>query len=472
MSEIEKHRQSAAEDESVWEEIPEIVQPIYKIDERPGKWYECVLYGWQHTLVDISPLVLPLILGGALGMSGAECGRFVNFCLFSMGIATLLQTTIGNRLPIIQGPSAALTEAMKSVGHAPSMWGAVVVGAMVEMAIGASRILKHLRKFFPMTVCGVVVVSIGISLGQVGIGKFVISSRPEPVNLALAATVILLIMVLQIGFAGRWGGVVSRGAIFFSIWIVGLGLGGLLGKVSWNEVTDKEWFAMPMLFPYGGPWLGWELAGAAVLGILAGFLGSIMESIGDYAAVCAVSGEPYQVKHMNRGIFAEGLGCFVAALFGGIPCTSYTQNIGVIATTRIASRTVVRIAAVILVLYGLCPKFGALLVAMPRAVVGGVFVVVCGMIVTSGIRLLHAVKPTAANSLIIGTTLIVAIGVPNFMAGKPWLAALPALVKLLCQSTVVLAVCTGIALNLLLNVALPALLKNRGDSGGEGGSWN
>ena len=95
---------------------------------------------------------------------------------------------------------------------------------------------------------------------------------------------------------------------------------------------------------------------------------------------------------MNRGIFAEGLGSAIASFLGGLPCTSYTQNIGIIATTRVASRFVVQIAAVILILYGLCPKFGALLVAMPRAVLGGVFVIVCGMIAVSGIKLLSTAK--------------------------------------------------------------------------------
>ncbi|MFQ5772248.1 MAG: solute carrier family 23 protein, partial [bacterium] len=102
-------KKTSASDEAVWEETPSIKQPVYKIDERPQTWWECLLYGWQHTLVDISPFVLPLAVAGAIGMSAAEKAQFINYCLFAMGLATLLQTTIGNRLPIIQGPSATLT---------------------------------------------------------------------------------------------------------------------------------------------------------------------------------------------------------------------------------------------------------------------------------------------------------------------------------------------------------------------------
>ena len=98
-------KQTKQIDEPVWEDLPKIQDPIYKIDERPKNWWESLLYGWQHTLVDISPFVLPLAVAGAIGMSAGEKAQFINFCLLAMGIATIMQTTIGNRLPIIQGPS-------------------------------------------------------------------------------------------------------------------------------------------------------------------------------------------------------------------------------------------------------------------------------------------------------------------------------------------------------------------------------
>ncbi|MFQ5745361.1 MAG: uracil-xanthine permease family protein, partial [Acidobacteriota bacterium] len=263
------------------------------------------------------------------------------------------------------------------------------------------------------------------------------------------------IFFLQIRCRGLFNGILARGAIFFSIWVVGLGIAGMAGKVNWALVAEKPWLEVPRLFPYGGPGFGWQFGVAAVLGILAGYLGSMVESIGDYAATCAVSGETFTVRHMNRGIFAEGLGCVVASAFGGMPCTSYTQNIGIIATTRVASRLVVQVAAGVLLLYGLCPKFGALLVAMPRSVLGGVFLIVCGMIAVSGIRLLSAARGSAADLLVVGTTLILAVSIPvysQFVLGEEWLQGLPSFLRLLLTNTVVLAVITGITLNLLLNI--------------------
>ncbi|MFQ5739877.1 MAG: uracil-xanthine permease family protein [Acidobacteriota bacterium] len=445
-------------DDAVWEETPHLDTPVYGIDERPARWWECLLYGWQHTLVDISPFVLPLAIAGALQMSSSEKAQFINFSLFAMGVATLLQTTIGNRLPIIQGPSATLTATLAPIAGqlgAPAMWGAVFVGALVEMLIGASRVLRSLRRLFPPIVSGIVVVSIGIALGQVAVGLAV--GEGAPLNFFFAGAVIALIFVLQVRFRKPFSGILSRGAVFFSILIVGVGLATLLGRVRWELVAEKPWLEWPVLFPYGAPGSGWAFGVAAILAVMAGYLGSIVESIGDYAATCAVAGETFKVKHMNRGIFAEGLACALASLFGGLPCTSYTQNIGIIATTRVASRFVVQLAACVLLLYGLCPKFGALLVAMPRSVLGGVFIVVCGMISLSGIRLLNASRPTTANLLLAGTTLICALTIPvyaKFRLGEVWLGQLPTFPRLILTNPVILAVLLGIGLNLLLNVVL------------------
>ena len=449
---------AADDDPVVWDDVPALQQPAYGIDDRPATWWESILYGWQHTLVDISPFVLPLAVAAAIGMAASEQAQFINSCLLAMGLATLIQTTFGNRLPIIQGPSATLTGTLAPIGAqlgAPAMWGGAFVGALLESLVGASRILGQLRRLFPAAVSGVVIVSIGLSLGHFAVRLAVADGRS--VNVVLAAVVIGLIFMLQIALRNVAGGILARGAIFLSIWIVGLIGGSLLGEVDWSLVAAKPWIGVPRLFPYGGPGFGWELTSAAIFGVAVGYFGSMVESLGDYAATCAVSGETYRVKHMNRGIFAEGMGSLLATCLGSIPCTSYTQNVGIIATTGVASRFVVRIAAVILVLYGLCPKFGALLVAMPRAVLGGVFVLVCGMIVSSGVRLLAAAAPTAANSFVVGTTMVAAIAVPiytRYVLGQDWLEELSAVARLLVTNTVVLAVILAVGLNLLLNILM------------------
>ncbi len=433
------------------EHAPSLGRPIYGIEERPERWLECALYGWQHTLVDISPFVLPLAVAAALGMGGSQVAQLINFGLFAMGVATLIQTTIGNRLPIIQGPSATLTSALAPIGSwagAPAMWGAVLAGALVEMALGASGVFRFVKKAFPASVAGVVIVTIGLSLGRVAVGLSVGDGGAS--NFLYAGGVMALILTLQVGAADLWGGILSRASIFVAIWLVGLGAGGVMGDVDWSLIASKSWWQLPTLFPYGGPGLGWEFSTAAFLGALAGYAGSIVESIGDYAATCAVSGETLRARHLNRGIFAEGLGCAFAACLGGLPCTSYTQNIGIIATTRVASRTVVQVAAVILMLYGLCPKFGALLAAMPRPVLGGVFLIVCGMITISGAQLLAKSSP-GYEALAAGVSLVAAIATPYYatgVLGTEWLESIPAPARLLVTNSVALAVLAAVSLHL------------------------
>ncbi len=430
-----------------WATATSATAPVYGIDERPARWWETALYAWQHTLVDISPFVLPLAVAEAIGMTASGTAAFINFCLIGMGIATLVQTTVGNRLPLIQGPSATITGTLAPMAAqlgAAAMWGAAFVGGVVEALLGASRIIGTLRRFFPPTVAGVVITAIGLALGQVAVRLAVGDGRA--LNFVLAAVVIALIAVLRL----RGCGIVARGAVFFSIWAVGLGLGSLLGEVAWDLVADKPWIAWPRLFPFGGPGFGWTFVPAAILAALAGYVGSMVESVGDYAATCAVAGERYTARHMNRGITAEGIGCVLATALGGLPVTSYTQNIGIIATTRIASRFVVQGAAVILLLYGLSPKFGALLVALPRSVLGGVFIVVCGSIVLSGLRLIAAGRARPADDLIVGTTLVLAVGLPvavRLVLGGAWLAGVPVLARLVITNPVVIAVVLAVGLN-------------------------
>lgn len=443
--------------DTVREEGPQASKPLYRIDEKPGSWPESLLYGWQHTLVDISPFILPLAVAAAAGMGASDQARFINFCLLSMGVATLIQTSIGNRLPIVQGPSATLTGTLAPVAAqmgAASMWGAVFVGALFESLVGALRLPGRLKRFFPPLVSGIVIVSIGFALGQLAVRLAIGDGSGR--NFLYAGGVIVSIFTLQIVFARLARGLVSRGAIFFSIWILGLGIALPAGDVDWRLVAEKPWFQLPTLFPFGGPGFGWEFAWPAILAVVAGYLGSMVESIGDYAATCNVAGEDFKARHMNRGILAEGLGCLSASALGGLPCTSYTQNIGIIATTRVASRHVVRIAALILILYGLCPKFGALLVALPRSILGGVFVIVCGTIVLSGFRLLSASRTGPAERLLAGTSLIVAVTVPlhvNLALGQAWLDRLPVLLRLTLTNSVVLAVILAVGLHALFSVA-------------------
>lgn len=441
---------AAAHEERVWEEEIEVLNPHYGIDDVPPP-AETLLYAWQHTLVDVSPFVLPLIVAGAVGYSPEQAAYMISACLVLMGVATFANATWGNRLPSVLGPSATDTGAMATAGAifgAPAMWMAGFVGGLFETVVGASGVLRYLRRFLPPYVCGIVVLTIGISLARVAGGWLFADPQPAMLGLASAAVASILLLTV-IGHRFRLG-VLARGSILFSLLFWGVGIAGLLGLADFAALARAPWFGLPRLFAFGGPGLGWTLAAGAVFGVVIGYVGSIAESIGDYAGTCAVSGVTYRMRHIHRGITVEGLASAVGPLFGALPLTTYSQNTGVIATTRVASRRVVQVAALILLLYGLSPKIGTLLVLIPRPVVGAVFLVICGMIATAGLRLLACGEKDEAFLVTTAVSLIAALTLPLAAGGqKAWLETLSPTARLFLTNGVVIAITLGIVLNAL-----------------------
>jgi uracil-xanthine permease len=443
----------------VWDEDFELVAPDYRVEDVPPL-FETLLYAWQHTLVDVSPYVLPLVVAGAVGYSAEQSAAMISACLVCMGLATFANATWGNRLPSVLGPSATDTGAMASAGAiygAPAMWMAGLVGGLIETAIGASGALARLRRFLPPYVCGLIVLTIGVTLARVAGGWLFADPRPAMLGLA-GATVLAVLVLTVIGARGRrFGlGILARGSILFGLLLGGVAGASLLGLADFAAMGRAPWLGLPRWLPFGGPGLGWELVAGAVVGVAIGYLGSIAESIGDYAGTCAVAGVSYRVRHMNRGITVEGIASALGPLFGALPLTTYAQNIGVIATTRVASRRVVQVAAGLLLLYGLSPKLGALLVMIPRPVVGAVFLVICGMIAVAGLRLLGSGPKDDVTYLTTALTLAVSLTLPLAATAKTaWFAALPPLARLMLSNGVVLATTLGVC----LNGALGAMLR-------------
>jgi uracil permease len=417
---------------------------------------ETLVYAWQHTLVDVSPYVLPMVVAGAAGYGDAEAAYMISACLVLMGLATFVNATWGNRLPSVLGPSATDTGAMASAGAifgAPAMWMAGFVAGIFETLVGVSGVLARLRRFLPPYVCGLIVLTIGVTLARVAGGWLFLDPRPAMLGLAGSTAVSILAFTV---LGHRLGiGLLARGAILFSLLLCGVGGAALLGLANFAAVGRAAWLGLPRLFAFGAPWSGWTLVAGAVTGVVVGFVGSIAESIGDYAGTCAVSGIVYRVRHINRGITVEGIASAIGPLFGALPLTTYSQNTGVIATTRVASRRVVQVAALLLLLYGLSPKLGALLVVIPRPVVGAVFLVVCGMIATAGLRLLACGPKDEAHFLTTALTLTASLTLPLAAPAKAeWFAALPALVRLFVSNGVVIAIVLGVTLNAVLRAAL------------------
>lgn len=456
---------SECRDELVWNEVPHLIEPIYKVDERPEKMWETLLYGWQHTLIDMgTPLVLPIAVASALKLSAEQSIAMISATLFVMGISTLLQSTFGNRLPVIEGPcstTGATIISMTTLFPASAIWGAIFFCGFVEFLVGSLGLLKYIRVFFPMAVAGLVITCIGLNLGIMGVSWIV--EGADKINICLGATVIFVTFVFRFLLGNIFKGVLSRGSILFSILIVGLGIAPFVREMNWHEVAVRPWFAFPELFPFGHPFEGWTFVHGAILGLLVAILGSIVEMLGDFAATSAVCGIPYRVSHMNKGVKTIGICNMIAPLLGSVSVTSYSQNSGLIANTRIASRFVIQVGACFIILYGLCPKFAALLSIIPQAVQGGVFVLVCCSITVAGLELLHSVPQTDGNKMLIGLTLLFALGTPIYFNAPEhsyFIQNLPMFLRLLLSNSIVLAVVVGTFLNILIN---HILLRSQND---------
>lgn len=433
------------------------IELAYGIEDVPKPWWKVLYYALQITMVDFTPFIWSGMFISLAGLDPATALPIMtSACFIVMGISTLIQTTIGNRLPIVQGPSAALTSSMGSVAATyglPAVWGSVIVGGVLEGLLGGTRLMSKIRKFLPPVVIGTIVASIGFVAARIAI-QWTFAAR-DAKSLILALVAFLVALLLK--FCGK--GILSSGFILVTVVLVGVIGGSILGIFNWEAVHNASWFALPKILPFKEMTAGSSpiaFVGAAIIGGFSGYIGSAFESVGDYAATCAACDEVYKIKHIDRGIMAEGIGCAISAFFGGLPCTSYTQNIGIISATGVCSRVVTQVAALLFLAYGLCPKLAYILAGIPRPVIGAVFLITTATIIFSGVDTIISDKRTLRNTLIAGITLATSIMLPYHCAStySEWAKSLPAFVNMLCTSPVFIAVIMGMVLNLFLNHVL------------------
>lgn len=438
------------------QEIQMLTKPILTIDEKPKSFFETFYYALQLTLVDFSPFIWATAFVAMAGLPESVTPSMISYCFIGVFVATMIQTTLGSRLPVVQLPSVPIFVNMASIAKTypfglTTAWGAAFAGGIIEGVFGASRALTVLRKFMPPVVVGSVVATIGFVITRISLSW--VFAITDSLHLTLGIVSFLLALFLRF----KLKGLISRGFVLISILIVGIFGGTLLGVFDWGSVARASWIALPKLFPfkgYDGASSPMIFSFSAILLVLTSYACSIFESIGDYAAICTAATEPYKVKHMNRGIAAEGFACALCSLFGSLPVTSASQNAGIIASTGIASRVVTQTAAFIFLLYGLSPKLTTILAAIPKSVIGGAFIISAGLILLSGINtVMSDIKDNFGNMIVAGVTLGVSVMMPYYLnlERSAWLGTLRPFTKLYLTNNVFLAVTVGIVSNLLIN---------------------
>ncbi|HXV62046.1 MAG TPA: solute carrier family 23 protein [Vicinamibacteria bacterium] len=407
---------------------------IYSIDDNPP-WVEALPLGFQHYLTMFgSTVAIPLILSEPLGLSGRpiELGWLIGTMFFVSGLTTLMQTTWGNRLPLVQGGTfsflaptfaicgmAALAEAGWEM-RLRHVQGAIIAGSFFEIAIGYSGLMGRILRFVgPITIAPTIAL-IGLALfglgapeagkhwgiGGLTIALIVIFSQyMRRTHRAFELFPIMLAILLAWGVAG----ILTMTGVFPE---------GHAAHVSMDNVRSAPWIRVPYPFQWGWPVFGL----AATVGMLAGYLASMVESVGDYYACARLAGAPVPTPStVNRGIGMEGLGCFLAGVFGtGNGTTSYSENIGAIGLTRVGSRRVVQWGAAFMIVLGAFGKFGALFTTIPQPIVGGMYCAMFGMIAAVGLSNLQFVDLNSARNLfILGFSFFMGLSVPQYFEASP-----------------------------------------------------
>ena len=455
----------------------ELSQAAFQLD---GKMplRQAIPLGLQHVLAmfvgNLTPL---LIITGACGLAGGEFANLqlslLQNAMLVAGIVTLVQLfaigPIGGKVPIIMGTSSGFIGVFNSVAATMgggviaygAIMGASIIGGLFEGVLGF--FLKPLRRFFPSVVTGTVVLSIGLSLISVGINSFGGGNAAPDFgsmeNLLLAVFVLAMVLFFKhctkgftssssillgiicgyiaafiMGLVLPNTGVTAEGVEFTKAWVL-----------NWDKLAEASWFAVPELMPVK-PVFDMR----AILPVMIMFIVTAVETVGDISGVMEGGlGREATDKELSGGVICDGIGSSFAALFGVLPNTSFSQNVGLVAMTKVVNRYALATGAIFLILCGLCPKLGALVSMMPQSVLGGAAVMMFSSIVISGIQLITKEPLTGRNLSIVAVALGVGYGMG---ANAGILVNAPQFIQLIFGGS---GIVPAAIVAILLNVILP-----------------
>jgi xanthine permease len=417
--------------------------------------------GLQHVLVMYAGAVaVPLIIGRALQLSPSEVGLLISADLLACAIATLIQSFgipfVGVRLPIMMGvtfasvaPMMALITAGMAAGTPKAQILQVIYGSVIAAgAFGliAASVIGRLARLFPPVVTGSVILVIGISLMKIGIdwaagGQASAPDYGSPLYLGVALfvlTVILLLTRFTTGF-------LNHVAVLLGV-IAGSVLCLALGKMHLDTVAAAGWFRVVGPFQFGLP--QFKLVPAMTMCLV--MVVVMIESLGMFLAVGEMVGKPLNSKDLARGLRGDALGTLLGGVFNTFPYTSFSQNVGLVGVTQVKSRWVCVTAGVLMLILSLSPKLAALVAAVPSYVLGGAGVVMFGMVVATGVRVLGATDFAKRPHNLLIVAISVGLGMIPLVSDKFFQAAPPELGPLL-HSGILLTTIAAVILNLFYN---------------------
>jgi xanthine permease len=414
--------------------------------------------GIQHVLAMYAgAVIVPLIVGGALGLTVEQLTYLVSIDIFMCGIATILQVWknkfFGIGLPVVLGCTFTAVGPMIAIGGQygiSAIYGSILVSGLFVVLI-ASVFGKFVR-FFPPVVTGSVVTIIGITLIPVAMNN-IAGGQGSPdfgslSNISLAFGTLLFILCLY-RFAN---GFIRSIAILLGL-IGGTMVAFFMGKVNFAAVADASWFHLAKPFYFGMP--TFEISAILTMCLVA--MVSLVESTGVYFALGDICNRKVTEKDLANGYRAEGLAILFGGIFNAFPYTTYSQNVGLVQLSGVKSKNVIYTTGAFLVILGLVPKIGALTTVIPASVLGGAMVAMFGMVIAYGIKMLSKVELNSQENLLI---VACSVGMGLGVTAVPGLFVnLPDSVQILTSNGIVTGSLTAIILNIVFNI-VPGKNKN------------
>ena len=422
---------------------------------------QAVPLGIQHVLAMFVSNVTPaIIIAGVAGFGFGKPGMgemiyLIQLSILFAGIATLIQTIgvgpIGAKLPIVQGTSFAFLPIMiplvagKGVDAMAIITGGVIVGGIVQFFLGT--VIGKMRGWLPPLVTGLIVLMIGLSLVKVGIqyaagGVPAMAKGLPEFGSLLNWSMAFVVIFVTLGLKFFTKGMLSTAAVLIGL-IAGYIYAIALGEVNFGNVGKAANFMIPNPLHFGI-----EFNAAAIIGFILMSMISAIETVGDVSGITkGGAGREATDKEIAGATYADGLGSAIAGVFGGLPNTSFSQNVGLIAMTGMMSRHIVTIGALVLIVCGLVPKIGAGISTVPIEVLGGGVIVMFGMVASAGISMLADVAWNRRNMLIFAVALSLGLGLQLVPEA---LQHLPSTAKILMSSGLLPAAVLAILLNQVL----------------------
>lgn len=424
------------------------VENIYELDGRVPL-LKAIPFGMQHILAMFVANIAPIfIVAGASNLSADQTAMLIQNAMFIAGIGTLIQLypvwKIGSKLPIVMGVSFTFVTILCFVGATygyPTAIGAILVGGIFEGTLGLCA--KYWRKIVSPVVAASVVTAIGFSLLNVGAGSFGGGFGSENFgsieNLILGSVTLASCLIFNILAKSFW----KQLSVLFGL-VVGYILAIFMGMVDFSGIFSAGIIALPKFMPFMP-----EFNLSAIIAVAVIFLVSATETIGDTSAL-AVTGLKRDVtdEEISGSLACDGYISSISALFGCLPITSFSQNVGLVAMTKVVNRFTIMTGAILMIISGLFPVIGKLFATLPDAVLGGCTIMMFGSIVVSGVQMITRCGFNQRNTTIVALSLGIGIG---FTQVPEIFMILPQMVQeILASNSVAVVFIVAIVLNLVL----------------------